>query len=129
MADDKVALLNRGYDAFGKGDLDTLRELFTDDIVFHVSGESQIAGDYRGQEDVFGFFGKLAELSGGSFRIERHAILADEEHGAVLSTVSAQRDGKQLRSNAVDVHHFDGDRIREVWTVILDQKAANEFWG
>jgi ketosteroid isomerase-like protein len=129
MADDKVALLNRGYDAFGKGDLDTLRELFTDDIVFHVSGESQIAGDYRGQDDVFGFFGKLAELSGGSFRIERHAILADEEHGAVLSTVSAQRDGKQLRSNAVDVHHFDGDRIREVWTVILDQKAANEFWG
>src|SRR2546428_7653130 len=84
MAHPNVELLQKGYDAFEKGDLDTLRELFAADIVFHTTGHSPLAGDYRGQDEVFGFFGKLVELTGGTFKIERHAVLADDEHGAVL---------------------------------------------
>ena len=59
--------------------VETLRELFDPNIVFHVPGRSQIAGDYRGIDETFGFFGKLVELSGGTFKIERHTVLADDE--------------------------------------------------
>ena len=40
MAHPNVDLLNKGYDAFDKGDLDTVRALFAEDIVFHVPGRS-----------------------------------------------------------------------------------------
>ena len=129
MAHENVDLLNRGYDAFEKGDLDTLRQLFTDDIVFHVPGRSQVAGDYRGQDEVFGFFGRLVELTGGSFKIERHHVLADDTHGSVLSTSTAQRDGKSLSVKTVDVFHFQGDRVSEVWTFADDLYAEDEFFG
>ena len=129
MAHQNVDLLNRGYDAFEKGDLDTLLQLFTDDIVFHVPGRSQVAGDYRGQDEVFGFFGRLVELTGGSFKIERHHVLADDSHGSVLSTTTAQRDGKNLSVKGVDVFHFEGDRVSEIWTFVDDQYADDEFFG
>jgi ketosteroid isomerase-like protein len=129
MAHPNVDLLNRGYDAFGKGDLDTLRELFSQDIVFHVPGRSKIAGDYRGQDEVFGFFGKLVELTGGTFSIERHAVLADDEHGTVLTTVTGQRDGKTLSQNAIDVFHLKDGKVTEVWALDTDQYAGDEFFG
>ena len=129
MAHQNVDLLNRGYDAFEKGDLDTLRQLFADDIVFHVPGRSQIAGEYRGHDEVFGFFGKLVELSAGTFKIERHAILADDRHGAALTTITAQREGKKLSQNAIDVFHFQGDKVSEVWTLDTDQYAGDEFFA
>jgi len=52
-------LLRRGYTAYGSGDLDTINELFADDVVWHVAGRSNISGEYAGKEAVFGFFAKL----------------------------------------------------------------------
>ena len=129
MAHPNVDLLNRGYDAFEKGDLDTLRELFAQDVVFHAAGRSQIAGDYRGQDEVFGFFGKLVELTGGTFKIERHAVLADDEHGTALTSVTATREGNTMTQNAVDVFHFRDGKVAEVWTLDSDQYAGDEFFG
>ena len=42
-------LIRRGYDAFSRGDMDTLRELFHPDIVWHAPGRSQLAGDPPGR--------------------------------------------------------------------------------
>jgi ketosteroid isomerase-like protein len=43
-----VARMREGYDAFAKGDLAALRELMTEDIVWHLPGHSALAGDYEG---------------------------------------------------------------------------------
>ncbi len=58
-------LRRKGYDAPSKGDLDTIRNEVLD-VVFHVAGgRNPLSGDYRGADEVFGFFGRLFELSGG----------------------------------------------------------------
>lgn len=44
-----VDLLRRGYDAFGKGDMDTLRDLLAENIVWHVPGSNILSGDYEGR--------------------------------------------------------------------------------
>ena len=49
-------LIRQGYDAFSSGDMDTLRELFHPDIVWHASGRSQLAGDHQGVDTVLGLF-------------------------------------------------------------------------
>ena len=129
MAHPNADLLNKGYDAFDKGDLDTIRGLFADDIVFHVPGSSQVAGEYRGIDGVFGFFGKLVELSGGTFKLERHAVLADDGHGTVLSTMTAQRDGKSIQGKTADIFHFQDGKVSECWTLSADQEALDEFFA
>ena len=54
------------YDAFGKGDIETVMGLYTDDIEYHVSGRSPVSGIYSGKDEVLGLFGKLMERSGGT---------------------------------------------------------------
>jgi ketosteroid isomerase-like protein len=129
MAHPNADLLNRGYDAFDKGDLDTIRGLFADDIVFHVAGNSQVSGDYRGIDGVFGFFGKLAELSGGTFKLERHAVLADDTHATVLSTMTAEREGKRMEAKSADIFHLRDGKVTECWALSADQDALDEFFG
>ena len=66
MAHPNEDLTRRGFDAFGKGDVDTLRELFDQDAVWHVPGRSQLSGDHRGMDAILGNFAKTAELTGGT---------------------------------------------------------------
>jgi uncharacterized protein len=88
-------LIRRGYDAFSRGDMDTLRELYHPDIVWHAPGRGPLAGDHRGVDAVFGFFGQVMEMTGGSFRVEVHDVVANDEHAVGLHKGHAERAGRQ----------------------------------
>jgi hypothetical protein len=75
MAHPNEDLLRRGYEAFATGDIDTVLSVFSHDIAWHVGGSNQTSGEYHGHQEVMGFFVKLMELSGGSFRLDVHDIL------------------------------------------------------
>ena len=124
-----VAQLRRGYEAFAKGDLDTLGELFDPGVVWHTLGHNPLSGDYKGQDEVFGFFGKVSELSGGTFQLDLHGVFADDEHGVVLVHARGERDGKTLDMNEVHVFHFKDGKTSEFWGFEEDQRAADEFWS
>ena len=125
-----VEQARRGYEAFAKGDLATLSELIADDVVWHVNGVGPLTGDYRGRDQVFGLFGRLAEETGGTFRLDVHDILANDEHTAVLATLSASRAGKSIETPVVNVSHNDGDgRITEFWASTTDPEASINFWA
>jgi len=56
----------------------TLRDTWREDIIWHVKGAGQLYGDYHGPDEVFGLLGKFAEETGGTFRLDVHAILAGD---------------------------------------------------
>jgi ketosteroid isomerase-like protein len=124
-----VELLRRGYEAYGSGDLETINELFADDIEWHVAGRSPIAGDYHGKEEVFGFFAKLMELSGGTSRLEVHDVLANDEHGVALVVGSGSREGREFSGRDVHTFHFRDGKVVELWDAPGDQYAVDEFWS
>ena len=74
-----VVRIRDGYAAFAKGDFAALNNLFAEDLLWHDAGRNQTSGEYRGREAVYGFFGKLMEITEGSFRADLHAVLADDE--------------------------------------------------
>jgi ketosteroid isomerase-like protein len=129
MAHPNEELVRRGYDAFGRGDMETLREVFHPDLVWHSPGHNQLAGDHRGVEAVLGFFGRTMELTGGTFRVEVHDVVASDEHVVGLNSVAAQRDGKTLNGRNALVFHVRDGRATEVWQFWEDQYAADEFFG
>lgn len=125
-----VQQARRGYAAFGSGDLATLSELIADDAVWHAQGVGPLSGDYHGRDQIFGFFGRLAEETGGTFRLDVHDILANDEHTAVLATLTASRNGKSIEVPVVNVTHNDGNgKITEFWTSTTDPQAALDFWA
>ena len=125
-----VERARRAYDAFGRGDMATVSELMAEDTVWHILGQGPLAGDYKGKEAVFGFFGKLMELTGGSFKLEIHDSLANDEHGVALVTERAERNGKKWVSRAVHITHPDSEgRTKEFWAFQEDQAAADAFFA
>lgn len=129
MAHPNEDLIRRAFDAFGKGDMETLGGLFADDAVFHVPGKSSISGDYKGKDQIFGFFAKVMELTGGTFKVETHDVVANDEHAVALSTGTAEREGNRLSDNSAMVHHIQDGKIAEVWLHPGDQYAGDEFWS
>jgi uncharacterized protein len=84
-------ILERVYDAFGRGDMETVAAAYADDIHWHVNGPSPVAGTYEGRDAVFGFFERMMGQYEGTLRVEVTAIAADDEHGYVQVRESASQ--------------------------------------
>src|SRR5438132_7038507 len=115
MAHPNEELVRRGYEAFARGDMAVIDELFAEDIVWHFPGNSQVSGDFKGKAEVMSWLAKNAELSGGTLRVEPHDILANDEHGVALVRVTAQRGGKSLDDQSVHVFHITSSKVTESW--------------
>jgi hypothetical protein len=122
-------VLRRGYEAFDKGDVATLTEVFSGDVVWHQSGSSPISGEYRGRDAVLAFLGRLAALTGGTYRVELHDVLANDEHGVALSRETGSRQGKQLDALTVQVYHIRDGKVTEAWSSFQDPRRYDEFWS
>ncbi|MEX2551488.1 MAG: nuclear transport factor 2 family protein [Actinomycetota bacterium] len=129
MAHPNEESLRSGYEAFSRADVDAVMALYADDIRWHVPGRNQVSGDYIGKEQVGGFFMKLMELSGGTFRVDVHDVLANDEHAIGLVTLRGERDGKTLNANDVHVWHVRDGKFSEFWSHFHDLYAFDEFWS
>ena len=122
-------LIRSGYEAFSKGDMETIAGLFAPDIKWNISGRSSLSGTYSGQDEVFAFFARLVDETGGTFAIDIHDILASDDHVVVLVRESATRGDKSAEVEEAHVWHLDGDKATEFWGIPRDQHHADEFWA
>ncbi len=123
-----VELTRRGYEAFAKADLAALSGLIAGDVTWHVAGAGPLSGTYHGQDEVFGFFGRLAEETGGTFRLDVHDVLANDEHAVALCTLSASRSGKSIEVPVANVSHVRDGKVTEFWGATTDPQASIDFW-
>ena len=128
MAHPNAELLQRGYEAFAKGDIAAVLNILSDGITWHVPGRSPLSGAYEGHEGVLDFFKKSMELSGGTLQVEIDEILADGERVVVLSTVSAQRKGKSRAFPEVHVWRIVDGKAVAFREFQGDQQTEDEFW-
>lgn len=127
-AETDAEALRSGYEAFAKGDMDAVAKLFSPDIRWNIGGKSEISGTYEGHEAVFAFFGRLMELTEGTFQVEIHDLLASDDHVVVLVRESATRGDKHLDSNEVHVWHLDDGIATEYWGIPQDQYKVDAFF-
>ncbi len=124
-----IDLMRRGYGAFAAGDMATLTNLFADDVVWHLPGNNPLSGEYKGRDAVFAVFARTAELSGGTFKIELHDVLANDQHAVALATATASRQGKQYEQRESHVYHLSGGKVTEFWSFPEDVRKGDEFWS
>jgi uncharacterized protein len=126
----QIERFRKGYENFGKGDLEAIREDLDPDIVWHVGGHNSLTGDYKGIDDVFTLFGRIFTETAGTLKNEVHDILANDTHGVAMIKQSAERNGKRLETNAVHIVHYDGHgRITESWLIPEQAAESDEFWS
>ena len=78
-ADENVAIMQRAYDAFNAADIDTLTELFDENIVWHLPGRSSMAKDYEGRDATLAYFGQIGQDTDGTFKAELQQLFAGDD--------------------------------------------------
>ncbi|HET9691751.1 MAG TPA: nuclear transport factor 2 family protein [Acidimicrobiales bacterium] len=124
-----VELLEGGYRAFAAGDIPAVLALFDPGIAWHEPGRNPVAGDYKGHDEVVGFFGRLMEGSGGSFRLDVHDVVAAGDRVLALVTEHASRHGAQMAVGAVHSWGFADGVFTEFSNYYADQAAVDAFWS
>ena len=129
-ADENVATMRRAYDAFNRGDLGTLVELFDENAVWHLPGRSSFADDYQGRDATLAYFGKLAQETGGTFRAELQDMTADDDgHVVGIQRSTGDRNGKHLDVGNCIVFQLKDGRITDGREHFHDLYAWDEFWS
>ncbi len=130
MAHANEDLVRASFEAFRRGDLDTLQgQFFAQGIVWHVPGKNPLGGEYTGIEQVLGYLGRAFQLSDGTVDIELQDVLANDRHAVALFRSRAQRKGRHLDTfDAVILRVKDG-KLTEAWHRSGDPYAADVFWS
>jgi uncharacterized protein len=125
---ENAEVVRNGYDAFAKGDLDTLRELIAADVVWKVPGKSPLSGDKKGIEATLTYFTQLFELTSGTFKAEPLEVAVGAEHVIVTQLNSGERKGKKnLQLDGVLVFSFRDGKISGCSEFENDQYSRDEF--
>ena len=129
--DDKyMTLVRRGYAAFNTGDVATLREILSHDVVQHSPGTSQVAGIYKGIDAVLGLYAKLGELTGGTFRAQLIDVFGDGQgHVTSVHQTTGTRNGTTLVSRGAILFTFLGDRVTDLLEMHADLPADDAFFA
>ena len=126
--DAAMQLVRRGYAAFNSGDVDTLLELFASDVVQHVPGDGPLAGTYKGPEAVLTYYGKLAELTGGTFRAHLLDVHGDGlGHVLAVHQFTAERNGQQRIARGSILFSFIGDKVHDLLEMHGDLPGDDAF--
>jgi uncharacterized protein len=123
-------LVRKAYKAFGEGDMDTLRSLYAPDAVHRATGNSPLAGDYKGVDDIFGHYGELFERSGGTFKAALETATSDGGDKVVANhRNTAQRGDKTLDQAETLTFTISGGKVTELVESRPDQAEYDAFWS
>jgi uncharacterized protein len=129
MADSKEDTIRRGYKAFGEGDMETMRSIYTADVVQSQPGDNQLSGEHAGVDNVIGLYGKLFELSGGTFVVTLKSVKTERDKVVAVHSAKGEREGKTLDTEETIEFTFSGDKISRLDVTSADQAAEDAFWG
>jgi uncharacterized protein len=122
--------VRRGYEAFGQGDMDTLRSIMTPDVIQSVPGKSQVSGEHKGVDDVLGYYATLFELTGGTLKAELQSATAEGADKVVaVHHLTAQRGGKSYDQNETLTFTLTGGKISRLDESRPDQAAFDSFFS
>jgi ketosteroid isomerase-like protein len=114
---------------YAGGEQAPVADMLTDDVTWHVPGHSVIAGDYRGRDEVLGYFARRRALADATFHIDVRGVLADDERAVILATGEVESGGETRRWGTVSIFRVSAGRIAECWVVPYDQGSFDEIWS
>jgi uncharacterized protein len=139
-----LALVQRMYECFNRGDLETIRnEIFAPDLIWNLPGRHPLSGTKNGAEEVIAFFDQLvraniqvtldpvSDPATGIDTFGEDTVVEVHRGRGTASVRDADGNESQVILNALNCTHYqirDG-RIARVQVYMSDQHAADNFFS
>jgi uncharacterized protein len=118
----------RLYAAMNTGDFAVVESCLAPDGIWHLPGNSAIAGDHRGWPAVREVLVKLAVLSGQTLQTELLDVAVGQNFVVAVQRATATYQGRHLDVTGCQLMRLEGGRIAEAWGHYSDQYALDAFW-
>ena len=124
-----ATLVRKLYDALADGDITTFLDLIDDDAVFHVGGDSIVAGEHSGKDAIVELGLRVVEETAGTYRMDLRSVLANDSYAVTLHHWTAERRGQRIEMDNFNVYRFDNGVVVERWEFIEDRARHDAFWA
>jgi len=124
---DQDDLARELWTAVADGDADSLRRLLAPDVVWRSIGLNPLSGDYRGPDDVVGYFAEIGHRADELSSSLEHIWTGPD--GAIIGyRVTASRAGETLEMDYLLRIRVRRGVITEATVIPLDQRVNDDFW-
>src|SRR4051794_8028393 len=96
------------YEAFGRGDLEALKEMMAEDGTWLTSDELPLGGETKGRDAIIGNFAQIPSYW-SSFSVEPEEFIDAGEYVIVRGTQRASNDRGSFEAPFVHVLKYDGN--------------------
>ena len=118
--------LREGFAAFARGDLDHVRSTMAADCTWTIPGNTELAGVYRGWDEISQMFGKLFEATGGTFSMDVVSCLADDAHAVAIYDATSTVAGQTRTMRFALIEELDAQGLTvHTTSLAYDQAAAD----
>lgn len=128
MKNEVMKVFETYAEALSRGDFEAVFETISDDIVWHMGGESALSGVIVGKQELGERLGEFAKRSNGTFRIMMNWAASNDCFVAASVVSLAEREGERLNNPGIDLFRIENGKIREVWTFAEYQEVEDKFW-
>jgi uncharacterized protein len=125
-----VTLVQKMFEAFGRGDVDTILDNCAADCEFYFPGPATIpyAGRKKGREEIRGYFSAiLGTQSVTELRIDRFVAQGDTVVGIGEYTAVVNSTGKMIESPVVFTFEVQDGRVRRHMLVVDTAAVAASY--
>ncbi len=120
--------LRHAYQAFAE-DPDPLWDRFDDDVVFHISGEHALSGEYAGVAEVRRYLTAVKEATGGRGGFSVTSAFTDDSGSEVLVEGTAFHGEGPFVRTVVHRLKLSGGRLVKFRDHPFDQQSEDRFWN
>ena len=108
--------------------IEAVFETMSDDIVWHMGGESSLSGVIVGKQVLRERLGEFAKRSNGTFKVMTNWAASNDRFVAASVISLAERGEEKLNDPGIDLFRIENGKIQEVWTFAEKQDEEDKFW-
>lgn len=117
------------YDARARKDLEAIRALLAEDVVWREAERNKYTGSLNGVDAVLAMMEKAAELTNGTFELQVSEVLANSHHAVALIRWTATVNGQTIESSEFAMFRIESGKIKDVWFFEEHPNMDEVFWA
>ncbi len=130
MANTNVDIINKFFEAYGKRDMEGLKEALWEDVQWIFPGNHKLSGIKKGIAEVIEFFDIMGSImSSSNTQVEKLVMGINEDYVSECQYIHTDRNDKiNLNQNMCVLWKFKDGRIIEGQHLISNQKEADDYF-
>ena len=117
----------RVWTAVAEADTETLREIWSEKIIWHSTGRNPRAGTYEGPDAILDYLAEVGE-SVDVLDASLDDVLSSENRIGLVFHLHSELGGRTLDVGISLLARVEDGKIAEVWMAPLDPLALERFW-